>query len=182
MKKIFSFLAIAMLVMLPMTTNAATNEIVLENGVIPCVQDSLDSSKYNCTVSLNTTGGNETSVAINITEYNATVDKNSIEAGEAWNVDTTAYPQLTFTSSTANGNTGTNVLFTFSYTKSTNGEDCYVTINGKSTSKTVTKDTDTPVENEQTGVTLPYIFLGAALLIAGYAFVATKNKSKMFKI
>lgn len=181
MKKIFSFLAIAMLVMLPMTTNAA-GKIVQENGQIPCTPDPLDSTKMNCTVSLEVTGENEKSVTIDITEHNATVDTNSIEAGEAWNVDTTAYPQLTFTSSTANGNTGTNVLFTFSYTKSTNGEDCYVTINGKSTSKTVTKDTDTPVENEQTGVTLPYIFLGAALLIAGYAFVATKNKSKMFKI
>lgn len=182
MKKIFSFLAIAMAVIMPMSTNAATNEIVLENGVIPCVQDALDSTKFNCTVTLNTTGGSETSVAINITEHNASVDTSSIEAGKVWNVDTTAYPNLTFTSATETGNTGSNVLFTFSYTKATNGEDCYVTVNGKSTKNVVTKDTDTPVENEQTGVTLPYIFLGAALLIAGYAFVATKNKSKMYKI
>ena len=53
---------------------------------------------------------------------------------------------------------------------------------GKGLDSLITKKIDTPVENEQTGVTLPYIFLGAALLIAGYAFVATKNKSKMFKI
>lgn len=180
MKKIFSFLAIAMLVMLPMTTNAA-GKIVQENGQIPCTPDPLDSTKMNCTVSLEVTGENEKSVTIDITEHNATVDTNSIEAGPTWNVDNSTYPKLVFTSTDEAGNAGTTVLFTFTYTKATNGEECYVSINGSRT-ETTSKDTDTPVENEQTGVTLPYIFLGAALLIAGYAFVATKNKSKMFKI
>lgn len=179
MKKIFSFLAIALLVMIPMSTNAATNEIVLENGVIPC-KETLNENEYQCAVKMRVTGGSTESITVNITTHNATLNSDSIEAASGWNADISAYPTVTFTKT--DGGTGEFELFTFVYTKATNGEDCYVTIDGKSTKSVVTKDTDTPVENEQTGVTLPYIFLGAALLIAGYAFVATKNKSKMFKI
>ena len=179
MKKIFSFLAIAMAVVMPMSTNAATTEIVLDNGVIPC-KETLNENEYECTVKMRVTGGTADSITVNITTHNVTLDTNTIEAKAGWNVDASAYPSVTFTK--AEGETGEFELFTFTYTKATNGEDCYVTIDGKSTHQTVNKDTDNPVENEQTGVTLPYIFLGAALLIAGYAFVATKNKSKMYKI
>ena len=56
-------------------------------------------------------------------------------------------------------------------------------INTPTTSTTtVTKDTDTPTSNKDTGVSFPYIALGTIVLVAGGAYIATRNKSKMYKI
>lgn len=76
-------------------------------------------------------------------------------------------------------------LFTFKYKQSGNS-DCNVTIGiGNDNKEVESPDTptpDTPTENVKTGSTLPYIALGVIAVIAGGAYILTKNKSKMYKI
>ena len=115
MKKIFSILLLAMVVVLPMNTFAEESNMVLVNGQIPCVADELEPNKFNCTVSMNTTGGSSTSFTLNVVEHNAKIDRDSIEASTGWVVDDSNYPTLTFTNAT--GSTGNYQLFTFTYEK-----------------------------------------------------------------
>ena len=74
-------------------------------------------------------------------------------------------------------------LFTFTYTTS-GTEDCKVTVGIGNENKDVTPapTPDTPSDDVQTGSTLPYIALGFIGIVAVSAYLATKNKSKMYKI
>ena len=76
--------------------------------------------------------------------------------------------------------TGEGSLFSFSY-KPSGTTDCKVQIALGDTKIEVTPE-DTPTENKDTGSTLPYIALGAIALVAVGSYVATKNKSKVYKI
>ena len=74
-------------------------------------------------------------------------------------------------------------LFSFTYTVS-GTSDCGITIKlGDVTVNTPVPSTpDQPTQNKPTGTTLPYIALGALVIIATSAYFATRNKSKMYKI
>lgn len=76
--------------------------------------------------------------------------------------------------------TGEIDLFTVRYKKSGQA-DCKVKVsfNGNNV---VVPTPDTPTDNKQTGSTLPYIALGVIALGAAGAYVATRNKAKMYKI
>lgn len=180
MKKLFTLLALVGMMALPMTVFAeSTSKMSYE-----CTAKLDDTSVQVCTVKVTTTGDPATELSVKLTANNATINQSSIEAATGWVADSTAYPTIKFTNSELGG-TDTYNLFTFEYTPSTNGEECTVVLEAANDSVTIstqTKDTDTTTENKQTGASLPYVFLGGALLIAGYAFVTTKNKSKMYKI
>ncbi len=75
-------------------------------------------------------------------------------------------------------------LFNYSYTDS-GTIDCKVSYSLKSADTTPTTPDEPekePEKNPQTGSTLPYIALGAIVLVATGAYLATKNKSKMYKL
>ena len=80
---------------------------------------------------------------------------------------------------------GEQELFTFTY-KNSGTEDCKVVINiGTDNKEVITETVDTPIaegEEPKTGATLPFIALGAITIIAGGTYIATKNKTKMYKI
>ena len=67
----------------------------------------------------------------------------------------------------------------FSYTYTESGQTgCNVDYHPAGTQTTPT----TPEKNPQTGSTLPYIALGAIAVLATGAYLATRNKAKMYKI
>ncbi len=77
-------------------------------------------------------------------------------------------------------------LLTISYnTAGDPNEECKITYSYNGNNKTIPdipNNTDTPTDNKKTGSTLPYIALGGLALVAAGAYVATRNKSKMYKI
>lgn len=188
MKKFMNLLVLGLALFLPFSVNAATSAstIVLNSeGQIDCNPVEGKDNVFKCEVKVDTTGDTPAErLAVSITEHNATVDKNSITPGGDWTIAENNYPIIAFESL---GATGQYTLFTFEYQKATDGTDCYVSVNlvnpGADNKDTPTEPTpDTPEENKQTGMTLPYVVLGGAVLLAGYAFVSTKNKSKLHKI
>ncbi len=71
-------------------------------------------------------------------------------------------------------------VFTYTYTESGQA-DCNIDYHPVAPQTTPTQPEPTP-ENPQTGSTLPYIALGAIVLVATGAYLTTRNKSKMYKI
>ena len=190
MKKIINFLLIAMVVMMPMSTYAASISIVRDaNNQIPC-EETLEAGVFKCTVEVDITGGNVTDgygMKFILTPTNVTIS--GIEANEGWNYNSLDEVDLNNLNFTAAGEkTGKVKVFEFTYKKINTAENCSVELSvneGESVPIIVDEpdpSTDTTVKEPDTGVTLPYIFLGGAALIAGYALIATKNKSKMHRI
>ena len=100
------------------------------------------------------------------------IDKATVNGVEVWNV----------TVKTADNKAKTKwdgKIFDYTYTES-GTKDCAVTYSIGSAPATPTPQT--PEKNPQTGSTLPYIALGAIVLVATAAYVTTRNKSKMYKI
>ena len=184
MKKIVSLLMVVMVMLMPMVTNALAVEVVRNaNGELNCVAGE-NENVQNCTVSVNITGGELAegqALEFSLTEKNATVDTTSITGQLDWTMqEFESLDNLVFV---ANGNlTGEVQVFAFTYEKNTEAiDECKVTLDLKGFEKTKDED-EQVVEEVKTGVTLPYVFLGGAALLAGYAFITTKNKSKMHRI
>lgn len=176
MKKILSFLVMGLVTVLPLTVDAAS-KINYEcgefdaDGVRTCsVGYTIDSDtpQSSITVYLTEHGGAE------VTEVNVLSDSEFTgtpsEGDGVWTVSLASPDSLS----------GEFSLFTFKY-KNSGEEDCKVTISIGNDNKDV-EETDTPTENVKTGATLPFIALGTIAVIAGGAYVVTKNKSKMYKI
>ena len=164
-----------------MNVNAETS---IKDADISCTAKEGTTNEYSCTVKATTTGDAATDLDLEIVATNATVNQESITAAGDWTVDATAYPTLKFTSL---GATGTYTLFTFDYTGKTDDPtaECKVTIKRGADTATHTDDKTedtTPSENKQTGITLPYIILGGAAILAIAVYVGTRNKEKMYKI
>lgn len=183
MKRLMNILVVGLMALAPLTVNAAgTTQLNFTED--NCVLKEGESNVYVCTISATTTGEGVTELTIGLTAENATINFESIEGRGEWMTESTSSP-LTFTSLSAQ--TGTYEVFSFEYTKATDGTNCKVkaTLNG--TDYTINNGddktpTDTPTENKQTGVTLPYIVLGGAVILAVVGYVSVKNKSKMYKI
>lgn len=190
MKKLFSLmLTLVVAAMLPFGVNAATSgaEIVTDSsGNIPCDTPASDGSKV-CHVKVKFTGEGMTEINMRLTlEGGSTIKNNQVTVPDnvSWSVNDDDKNNIIVTNLTGSFS-GESELFTFTLVPGTDPENCAAKIsllNGSTPTKDDDTTTDTPTENKQTGVTLPYIFLGGALLVAGYLLISTKNKSKMYKI
>jgi len=181
MKKILGLMIMSLVALLPLSADAATSigyncNSVDENGLRTCtisynITDAEGASSLN--VKLTEQGGAVITKVENASDSDWTVTSNDYDSNnKVWNV------LLSSPGVSGEGN-----LFTFTYQVS--GEtDCKVLIslNNETTPINPEPTPDTPTENEDTGATLPYIALGTIAIIAVGAYIATKNKSKMYKI
>lgn len=174
MKKYLGIMLAMVMAILPLTVEASSQ---LKIDAANCA----DEGDYRtCTVVLNTTevlpevkvtltpaGGAE------IVEVNAAngITKGSVNGNE-----------YTFTGTDTVG-AGEFDLFTVRYKKSGTA-DCTVRVsyNGSNVPTPTPTTPDTPTDNKQTGSTLPYVALGGIVLVAVGAYVATRNKAKMYRI
>ena len=183
MKKILGLMVLALVVLLPMNTRAATSinyncGQADANGVI------------TCTITYNITGDEVDSLTVTLTEKGgADVTDVAEAAGSEWSISTkNEVDGVTTIVLGSVGLTGEGDLFTFSYRPS-GEEDCEVqiTLDGQNVPVTPPDPTpetpsDTPTDNKQTGATLPYVALGVIAVAATGAYLATRNKSKMYRI
>jgi len=182
MKKIFSLMVATVVAVLPFKVFAAVNlsngincEEANSDGVKTCtVSGNLTTAYESLTVTLTEGGGADIQTISNVTSSDWSVSSQN-EANGVWTV------VLSYGSPETS--TGEADLFKFTY-KVSGEDDCLVTVGVEgataSTPKTPSKDTTT--ENKQTGSTLPYIALGTIAVLAGFSYLATKNKTKMYKI
>ncbi len=179
MKKYFGIvLALAtVMVILPLKVFAASPSLTFTN----CT---MDGDVRTCTGVLTVDAGSEVpSVTVTFTEVGK-ADILSVLAASG--VEIVSQNEDTHTYTFSFTQAGEFDLLTISYNTAGDANDeCKITytLDGGSTT-TIPGDssTDTTTENKQTGSTLPYIAIGGILLVAIGAYVATKNKSKMYKI
>lgn len=165
MKKLFGVM-VALVAFLPILVNAQTKLS------INCTDPDADNNK-TCTVGINS---DEILAkhAVKLTEKGgATIDPSTIRGGIDWQI--TGTPTKSGDTYTVNlessGFTGEGDLLTFTY-KVSGTTDCAVILDGSENSS----------PNPQTGPVLPYVALGLLAVAAGYAYISTKNKTKMFNI
>ena len=167
MKKFFSFIALAILMVLPLNAHASTK--------ISTSCDSVDAQGYRtCKVLADTT---EYSATVKLTEQGGASISN-ISDGD-WTVSNSSNENSTWTVEVSGTDTGEITLFNFTY-KVSGETDCKIIVTLGSQTVEVTENT--PTENIQTGSTLPYIALGTIAIVAISVYVSTKNKTKMYKI
>lgn len=180
MKKILSLIAISLVAILPFTVDAAVKIDVPKtlckknaDGNITCTATYTvtEGDIYNSlNVTLTEEGGAEIISIDNATDSDWSVSTKN-EADNVWSV------VLASTGVTD----GDGDLFTFTY-KPSGQTDCKVKVNLTDGNTVDVAPEDTPTENKDTGSSLPYIALTVIVLGAAGAYVATKNKSKMYKI
>ena len=181
MKKMFGFLMLSLVALLPLSTKAATS-------IVPNCGQQDANGVITCTVAYNITDEEGVdSLTLTLTEQGGAEIVDVVDAtGSEWNVSSKNEANGVWTVILASiGVTGEGNLFTFSYRPS-GEEDCEVQIalNGQTVPVAPAPETpaDTPTENKQTGATLPYIALGAIAVLATGAYLATRNKAKMYRI
>ncbi len=204
MKKRLGFLVLALFLVLPFTVHAA-------NQLDFTCQDADASGNITCTVTYNFDESKDSAVVTLTEQGGATVVTDSIKsAGSTWTVAGTpsAANKVWTVNLTSPGASGEGELFQFTYTPS-GLEGCSVLITLENLTKTVTPPTadkttckivdgvyydndgnevtkevyeEKCAKNPKTGSTLPYVALASLVIIAGGAYVATKDKAKMYKI
>ena len=180
MKKYLSLALVSLLVVIPMGVKAATNVAascgtVSDEGVKTCtLNGSFDSGFESMEVTLTEEGGADITSISNATGSEYLVGTVS-ESGST-HAFTLTHDDTTFGPTAPSGEVA---LFTFSYKVS--GEDnCKVSINiGEMAAETPTPG---PTPQKQTGSSVPYIALGTMVVLAGGAYLLTRNKAKMFNI
>lgn len=177
MKKLLSLL-VGGLVLLPFSVNALT--VV---NPVSCTAVDSDGNK-TCTIAVDSGTEAFESFTATLTEQGG-ADIQSVfnTTGSDWSLVGTPADNgngVWTVNVSSPGVSGEMSLFSFTY-KVSGETDCKinVSLNGSTAS---TPETNEPTQNKQTGSTIPFIALGAMALLAGGAYVATKNKSKMFNI
>ncbi|MBQ7030774.1 MAG: hypothetical protein IJN13_00185 [Bacilli bacterium] len=176
MKKFLSFMVMSLVAILPFTVDAATSISPVcgnadENGVRTCtIVGNITNAEgeSSLTVTLTEAGGAEITEIANATDTDWALASDPVEVDGIWTV-LLASP----------GVMGEYNLFTFKY-KASGETDCKVSVSLGEETTEITPDPnpDTP----ETGSTLPYIALAVIALGAAGAYVATKNKAKMYRI
>ncbi len=178
MKKGLSLLLMTMMVFLPLRTKAA---VALDNQCSEADSNGI----INCTVTYNIVGDAASELTVNLTEGGgAQVTDILTASGSEWSVASRNEVGNVWTVNLESiGVTGEGTLFRFSYRPS-GSDDCKITIELGETQITVAPPTtpDEPTDNKQTGATLPYIALGTMAVVAVGAYIAVKNKAKMYRI
>lgn len=168
MKKYLSLLVMGLLVVLPFSVKAET--------AIDVTCGNVDSNGYKtCTVAAET---DENELTITLTEEGG-AEITDIQDRD-WTVSNRNESNNVWTVVLSGMDGGEINLFSFTY-KVSGETDCKVVLSlGSQTVPTV--DEDTPTPQKQTGSSLPYIALGTIALLAGGAYMATKNKAKMYRL
>ena len=184
MKKLLGLMVLAFVVFLPMNAKAASINRTCKdadaNGII------------TCTVTYNIPAGEEQdSMTVTLTEKGGAEITNVADANDSvWTVSSKNEVDGVTTVILASSDlvSGEDDLFTFSY-KPSGEEGCLIEIayDGQPITPSTPDpepqpDPDTPTDNKQTGATLPYVALGVIAVVATGAYLATRNKSKMYKI
>ncbi len=184
MKKILSLVGLFLICILPIAVNAETLEIPREkmrcsgedaNGYITCTIVYVitgDEGYDNLTVTLTEKGGATVTNISNAANSDWTVvDQSEDPSTNVWTVKLTSP-----------GVTGEGDLFKLTY-KASGTKDCEIEVGIGDRHVSITPDEpDKPEENKDTGAALPFIALGSIALVAVGAYLATKNKTKMYKI
>lgn len=172
MKRFISLVVMSLVALLPFGVDAATNiapscSAADENGVITCTisykitdQAGVD----NLSVTLTENGGAEI-VSINDAEKSDWSVSSKDKVDGVWTILLVSP-----------GVDGEGSLFTFQY-QASGKDDCKVVLSLNNETVNIT-----PEKNPETGATLPYIALGIIALGATGAYIATKNKGKMYRI
>ena len=193
MKKFLSFIAIAIVSIFPFAVDAAQD-------IAPICQDADANGNITCIVTYNFDEEIE-SAEVTLTEKGgAQITEVATAADSDWSMADKSEENSVWTIKLSSvGVSGEGDLFTFTYTPS-GEDDCKISIALKGTDKKVdvipdedptpetddktpeADDTDQETDNKETGAAVPYIALGVIALGAGLAYVATKNKAKIYKI
>ena len=182
MKKGLSLLLMAMMMVLPLNVRAAQS-IYINPDEIVCTADS-SNGRYNCTVPYEILDEAISEVNVTLTgEGGAEIISAETYPGSEWTVAKTTPSGSVWTVNLESiGVTGEGTLFRFSYRPSgTDNCRVVVSVNGTQASVTPPKK-DEPTDNKQTGATLPYIALGTMAVVAVGAYIAVRNKAKMYRI
>ena len=178
MKRFFNLFLVGLVAVLPFGVKALKIQspvsctAVDDNGNKTCTlsADFEGDTVDELTVTLEEEGGAD---ILSVTEASATSD---------WTVSskTNTDESIWTVTLTGPGTSGESSLLKFTY-KVSGETDCkvVVSVNGQ---KTNTPTSNTTTENKQTGSTVPFVALGSLALLAGGAYVLTKNKSKMYNI
>ena len=176
MMKKFLGLMVMVVLLIPITVGAKVNSFN-EN-----CSDAANVQTVRCEPSAQIEG--EKSIKVTIIPTNVSIDVNSIESVDIdWDVtnpvkNADGSVTVTVTSTTDAALTGTYNLFAMKYTKDDGATDCHVKFKVAS-EDVATPVVDTPTENKKTGSTLPYIALGSLVVLAGAAYIVTKNQTKI---
>ncbi len=179
MKKFLSLMVMTLACLLPLVVSA--------NSISPgadCGQADAEGNS-RCTVHYNIDEQDGlTSMVVTLTEQGgATVTNVDNIAGSEWTITDQKHEGNVYTITlTAPGVRGEGDLFYFTYKKS-GEEDCKVILgyNGQVVN-TPTPTPNKPEDNKDTGSALPYVALGTIALVAVGAYLATRNKTKLYKI
>lgn len=179
MKKFLSFMVMSLVAILPFTVDAATSISHVcgnadENGVRTCtIVGNITNAEGEdgLTVTLTEAGGAEITEIANATDTDWALAIDPVEENGVWTV-----------SLVSPGVMGEYNLFTFKY-KASGETDCKVTVSleNQTTEITPNPNPENP-DSPETGSSLPYIALAVIALGAAGAYVATKNKEKMYRI
>ncbi len=179
MKKLFGLMVMSLIAFLPLSAKAATGIVPNcsnqdENGNITCtVAYTITGTEAvdNLTVTLTERGGAEISSIFSASESEWTVQSQNENSG-VWTVQLTSF-----------GVVGEGDLFSFTY-KASGSTECEIGVALNNETATIKPATipDQAADNKQTGATLPYIALGVIAVVAVGAYLATRNKAKMYKI
>ena len=176
MKKLLGLIVMAMGLVLPMS--------VFAEEAAPVINCTDGNGTKTCVVSINF-ADKATKVEFTLTPIGVSkIQEESIKAVDSeWTLEKTESNGSYNITLTSPGSSGEQDLFTYTFTTSGNSnEQCGVTVGYNGRTYKGPEEPDKPTENKQTGATLPYIALGVIALGAAGAYVATRNKSKMYKI
>ena len=180
MKKFLSLMVVTLVGLLPFVVNAASS---ISPGSDCGQLDSEGNSRCTVHYKIDDQDG-LTSMIITLTEKGgATVTNVDNIAGSEWTISDQKHEGNVYTITlTSPGVKGEGDLFYFTY-KGSGEDDCTVAIgyNGQVQS-TPTPTPNTPEDNKDTGSALPYVALGTIALVAVGAYLATRNKTKLYKI
>ena len=180
MKKYLSLLFMALVVFLPLNVKAAQS-FALDykcseadsNGIINCTASYqiLDEAMSEVTITITEQGGAQVVGIETAPGSEWSVAGSPSEAGNVWTVKLESI-----------GVTGDGDLFTFSYRPS-GTDDCKIILSrGETQTTVVPPQKDEPTDNKQTGATLPYVALGIMVVGAAGAYIAVRNKAKMYRL
>lgn len=180
MKKLLGMMALTLAIMLPYVTKADTIKI----NPLNCTN--FDAEGYStCLVTYDIDSENGVgSLDVTLTEKGgATISSIDAVEGSSWTFTKSQKEHVWTVNLTGPDVSGVGDLFQFTY-KNSGDKDCgvEVVLGNVSVSTPNTTNPDKPTDNKDTGSAVPFIALGTISVIAVAAYLATKNKTKMYKI
>ena len=170
-KKFLGFMALAVLVILPIKANAASYGIGWSDT---CKEDPNDSNYCTVTITGTISDGGSISTALAATMTLQGLEYDSAQGSGNWLV-TVSGTEITMTPSSPETNSQFTVG-TIRFKKISTPCKAEFVCEGKKT--TVTP----PVTNPKTGNALPYAVIGAGIVIAGAVYYVTRKNTKLYKI